>query len=91
MTSDLKQQISKYKYKNENNKQKLDFINNTCSYYLYDSCKSKNEYMFFFLIRHGVYLNKENNIGIYNICNDDFLKQFSFKLYIFFLFFIILI
>jgi len=62
-TSNLKQQISKYKYKNENNKQKLYFLNNTCSYYLYDACKSKNECMFFFLIRHGVDIYKEDENG----------------------------
>jgi len=54
---ELKQQISKYKYKYN---EKVNTSRCTCNYYLYNACISKNENMFFFLIRHGIDINKEN-------------------------------
>jgi len=49
--SDLKQQISKYKYKYNSN---VNTSRYTCNYYLNNASINKNENMFFFLIRHGV-------------------------------------
>ena len=61
--SDLKRQISKYKYKYNYNRG-MDYSENTCNYYLNNACTNKNENMFFFLIRHGIDINKEDRKGI---------------------------
>ena len=69
--SELKQQISKYKYKYN---EKVNSSRYTCNYYLYNACINKNENMFFFLIRHGVNINKEKEYGetpLFEACNSE--------------------
>ncbi|ORX77403.1 hypothetical protein BCR32DRAFT_60472, partial [Anaeromyces robustus] len=59
-TSDLKQQISKYKFKL--NKYNI-YRRNTCGNYLEEACSCGNENVFFFLIRHGIVRKNENIFG----------------------------
>ena len=54
-TSDLKQQISKYKYHKPDK-----CLYKICNDFLYNACETGNENMFFFLIRHGADINIED-------------------------------